>query len=234
MRVQPTAGQLLAGTRVVLLDFDGPVCSIFAGYPAAAVAAELRAGLAAEGVEVPPLVAQQDDPLEVLRWTAQHGSAALTARIERALTMAELQAATSAEPTPYAHEVLRAAHETGRTVAIVSNNSRPAIEAYLDAHRLRGYLRLVVGRDRSHPDRMKPHPAPLLDALHQLHLPAASAVMIGDSRSDVLSAQAAGVRSIGYANKPTKFATLTEAGADTIVHSMFEIDTGLRYAPQSA
>ena len=31
---------LLAATKCVLFDFDGPVCRLFAGHPAAAVAAE--------------------------------------------------------------------------------------------------------------------------------------------------------------------------------------------------
>ena len=33
---------ILARTRHLLLDFDGPICSIFAGLPAATVADRLR------------------------------------------------------------------------------------------------------------------------------------------------------------------------------------------------
>lgn len=36
-------------TRLLLLDFDGPVCDIFAGYPAPRVAQELRDLIAAQG-----------------------------------------------------------------------------------------------------------------------------------------------------------------------------------------
>ncbi len=37
-----TLEDLLARTNALVLDFDGPICAVFAGYPAAAVAAELH------------------------------------------------------------------------------------------------------------------------------------------------------------------------------------------------
>lgn len=49
---------------------------------------------------------------------------------ERYLTEAELRAAESAEPTPGAGEFLAACRDTGREVAVVSNNSAPAIARY--------------------------------------------------------------------------------------------------------
>lgn len=36
----------------VLLDFDGPVCSVFAGYPASRVAENLRVALTTRGIDV--------------------------------------------------------------------------------------------------------------------------------------------------------------------------------------
>jgi hypothetical protein len=45
--------QLAERTRVVLLDFDGPVRSIFAGYPALTIAGELRQLLVDQGVTLP-------------------------------------------------------------------------------------------------------------------------------------------------------------------------------------
>ena len=55
------------GHGPLLLDFDGPVCGIFAGYPAPRVARELIAALRAAGVDVPDATAEQTDPIEVLR-----------------------------------------------------------------------------------------------------------------------------------------------------------------------
>jgi HAD superfamily hydrolase (TIGR01549 family) len=217
--------QVLAGDGPILLDFDGPVCRVFAGYPAAHIAAELRNRLTAEGITVPAAVAQEDDPLEVLRWTGSLDDARRARQTEDALRSAELAAVASAEPTPFAREVIVAAHEADRRLAIVSNNSAAAIHAYIAAHRLTAYIETVVGRDEA--DTMKPEPEPIVRALHQLESRPADAVMIGDSPSDILSARAAGTRSIGYANRPSKTRPLLESGADAVVHSMADIATTL-------
>ena len=50
---------LLQRTRAILFDFDGPICSVFAGQPAPTVARELREQLAEWGADVPT----HDDPL---------------------------------------------------------------------------------------------------------------------------------------------------------------------------
>jgi len=70
---------------------------------------------------------------------------------------------------------------------------------------------------------MKPDPAPILSAVAELDADPADCVLIGDSASDITGAAAAGVRSLGYANKPGKRQRLTEAGADVIVDSMAPI-----------
>jgi hypothetical protein len=40
--------EILSSTRVLLLDFDGPICDVFAGYPAADITQHLRDLLANE------------------------------------------------------------------------------------------------------------------------------------------------------------------------------------------
>ncbi len=52
-------GRLLGEVGAVLLDFDGPVCSVFAGYPAPHVAAELAEVLRQRRVDVPPDLASE-------------------------------------------------------------------------------------------------------------------------------------------------------------------------------
>lgn len=55
------------------LDFDGPVCSIFAGTPAPVISGQPRRRLRAAGITVPPDARAEDDPLEVSRLTARLG-----------------------------------------------------------------------------------------------------------------------------------------------------------------
>ncbi|MEV4714664.1 HAD family phosphatase [Micromonospora sp. NPDC049374] len=216
-------GQLLGEVDALLLDFDGPVCSIFAGYPASQVAAELVDVLRRHGVDVPPELASEPDPLEVLRRTGAAGDQAVTQAVEDALCAAERRAVETAEPTPYGREVIVAARQAGLPVAVVSNNSAGAVSAYLAAHRLATYVSPVVGRAYADPSRMKPDPGPILQAVYALSQSPHRCVLVGDSLSDIEGARAAGVLVVGYANKAPKVEAFREAGADVVITSMGEI-----------
>ncbi|WP_433211004.1 HAD family hydrolase [Dactylosporangium sp. CS-047395] len=220
-------GSLLARSRAILLDFDGPVCSIFGGYPALQVAAELLNLLEARGVDLADDIQSETDPMEVLRWSATLGKPELLREVEDGLCRAELLAAKSAIPERYGREVIVAARESGRPVAIVSNNSAGAIEAYLAAHRLAGHIAYVAGRAYARPERMKPNPEPLWRAATALEVEPAACVLIGDSLFDIEGAHAAGVPVIAYANKPPKVQRFTDAGADIVLTSMGDIATAL-------
>ncbi len=120
---------LVARARCLLLDFDGPVCAVYAGLPAAQVARMLRDQLAADGYRVPEPDPATEDPLDVFRGTSQLSPEA-SAAVQRVLTGPELQAVASARPTPGAAELIKEARQSDRTVAFVSNNSGAAIRAY--------------------------------------------------------------------------------------------------------
>lgn len=60
-RMNADLGRLLDGVGAVLLDFDGPVCSFFAGYPAPQAAGELVDVMRRRGVDVPPGLAGEPD-----------------------------------------------------------------------------------------------------------------------------------------------------------------------------
>lgn len=215
----------LVGAGSLLLDFDGPVCLIFAGYPAPRVAAGLVALLDVEGVAMPPKIRSVGDPLAVLRWVGETCPHDLTAAVEEALCAAELHAVRLAEPTPFGREVILNAHSRGVPVAVVSNNSAIAIEAYLRAHDLAAYVMPIVGRVYADPRRMKPDPGPVLAAVRALGAEPSSCALVGDSPSDIEAAHAAGVAAIGYANKAWKISALAEA--DIVVTSMEDIAVAL-------
>ncbi|MFY1625109.1 HAD family hydrolase [Micromonospora sp. WMMD735] len=220
-------GHPLGKVGAVLLDFDGPVCSIFAGYPAPQVAAELVDVLLRRGVDVPPDLAGEPDPLEVLRRTGAAGNHGVTRAVEDALCEAERRAVETAAPTPYGREVIVAARQAGMPVAVVSNNSAGAVTAYLTAHRLAEYVSPVIGRAYADPGRMKPNPEPILQAVRSLGELPARCVLIGDSISDIEGARAAGVAVIGYANQPSKVEAFGSAGADVVITSMGELAAAL-------
>lgn len=212
--------RLLAGGGPLLLDFDGPICSIFEGYPAPQVAAELLSSLRRSGQDLPARVSGEADPLEVLRWVGTLGNPQLLAEVEDALCSAELKAAASAQPTPYGREVIVAARQSGFPVAIVSNNSANSIVAYLARHRLDRSVYPVIGRAYANPAQMKPDPKPVLMATQILGADPSDCTLIGDSLSDIEAAKAAGTHVIGYANKRGKREDFLMAKADDVIASM--------------
>jgi HAD superfamily hydrolase (TIGR01549 family) len=222
-----TLRQLLDATGPLLLDFDGPICSVFSRYPAKPLAAQLRDILVERGVEVPGDLAHEHDPLEILRWTGRLGSDELTRTIEDTLTTAELEAVRLAAPTLYAREVIVAGAQAGRPIAIVSNNSPAAVSAFLDAHRLSVHIGPVIGRAYGQPNRMKPNPEPVLTAVAALHAAPRSCALVGDSPSDMEAAHSAGVRSIAYVNKPGKTERLHAAEPDAVIESMADLAIAL-------
>ena len=139
------------------------------------------------------------------------------------MRVAELRAVRSAAPTPYADEVIRAARDVGKPVAIVSNNSADAIAEYLTAHGLTANVATVIGRRYGQPELLKPNPEPVLRAVAELQAQPGACVFVGDSVTDVQATLSAGARCVGYANKPSKETRLAEAGAEVIVTSMSEV-----------
>jgi phosphoglycolate phosphatase len=213
---------LLRRVRTLLLDFDGPVCSTFAGYPAPTVADELAATAAGAGHAVPADYLRNQDPLDVLRFAGTIGPEQ-TALIEHELTGAEVNAAQTAEVISGAEAFLSACRSTGRTLAVVSNNSAAAVARFLERVGWVDLVQLIEGRDPSDPGLMKPHPHVLLRTLRDLAQPAESAVIVGDSVTDIEAGLAADVWTVGYANRSGKEEMMRDAGADAVIDSMAEL-----------
>jgi phosphoglycolate phosphatase-like HAD superfamily hydrolase len=212
-------GALVQRARFLLLDFDGPICSIFAGTPAEMVAHGLADLLAADGATVPLDVRAAADPFDVLRFAATLGST-LADRTEARLRDAEVAAVPTARPTPGVEVLIDAWRSSGRPVAAVSNNSGQALSTYLARHRL--IVDLIIGRTSSDPFLLKPNPHLVQRAVAGLDAEADGSVLVGDSPSDMVAGQRAGVATIGYANKPGKRERLIAAGAHGVVDS-FEL-----------
>ncbi|MFD5467056.1 HAD family hydrolase [Kitasatospora sp. NPDC127059] len=210
---------VLRPVKHVLLDFDGPVCSVFAGLPAPEVARRLREGLLAAGEQALAGAEEETDPLALLRLVAD-ARPDLTESTDAALAALEAEAVRAARPTPGGESVLHACARTGRLVSVVSNNAGTAIEAYLTEHGLSGYAAGIFGRAPGDPSSMKPNPRLLLEAMEAEGTGPEYCIFIGDASRDVEAGAAAGIPTIGYANKPGKGAKLAAAGAVVIVDSM--------------
>ncbi|GLY79732.1 HAD family hydrolase [Actinoallomurus iriomotensis] len=217
-----TLADVMNRSRYLLFDFDGPICSIFAGLPAPTVAAHLRELVIECGIELSAGAAASRDPFDVLRFAATL-SPELTREVNDELRTMEVRAAESATATPHVRQVIQTAHEDGRSIAAVSNNSCQAVTHYLTANGLAPYFTAIVGRTDPDPRLLKPHPELINRAVRGLAANPAECVLIGDSLSDIEGARNAGTLSIGYANKPGKHERFTTAGADAIITDMAEL-----------
>jgi phosphoglycolate phosphatase len=211
---------LLRRAHAILLDFDGPVCKVFAGLSPRTVADDLRRLLAERGHPTEPV--RDLGPHELLTYAATLSPDDARA-VEDRLEQAELAAITTSSPTPGAAEFLDACRRTHKAVAIVSNNNADAIASYLARQELSHLIQLVEGRDAANPHHMKPDPWTINRAVAQLEVPPSKCVLIGDAVTDLQAAATASVPTIGYANKPAKFAQLEDAGAVAVVTSMTEL-----------
>ncbi|RZT15204.1 phosphoglycolate phosphatase [Kribbella sp. VKM Ac-2569] len=219
-------GQIFSSAEAVLFDFDGPICSVFDGYPAQLIASELRELAGTVPHDLDEALRKAAGPHELLFAAADEPQ--LAALLERALQDSELRAVETALPTPGAVESLAACKRTGKLVAIVSNNYAQAVNRYLAHTGLADLVAHVEGRDPSDPTLMKPSPHLIENATKALGVRTAACVFIGDQASDMEAGRTAGVHTIGYANKPGKADALSTAGADVVVESMNVVAVAIR------
>ena len=215
----PEQARAVREARVFLLDFDGPVCSAFAGYPAPEVAKDLLKDAEKAGTSVVPEMREESDPMKVLDFLFE-ANPRNHVHAEAFLTAAESRSVLDSTPTAGAVEFLEAAHEFGTPVVVVSNNSPESVRAFLEIQGIESLVVSVVGRNKSSPRLMKPNPYLLEKALRGLSVSPAQALMIGDSVTDIEVSQAVGVPSVGYANRPGKAKRFDELGADIVVTDM--------------
>jgi HAD superfamily hydrolase (TIGR01509 family) len=209
---------------------DGPICRLFAGYPAHEIANELVAKIDQLGMG--RLLTEQErsgnDPHDALRGVhEQRPGSDLVLELEEWLTRRELQAVPRAMPTPYADPLIRTWSSRGVGFAITTNNAAVAAVAYVESRQLADCFPHVYGRTPNL-DLMKPNPHCLEQAIKAMGAVPAATLMIGDAATDLQAAQRAGVSFLGYARNEEKERNLREAGAENIVRSMAQVLAVLR------
>ncbi|WP_238696931.1 HAD-IA family hydrolase [Streptomyces sp. E5N298] len=214
---------LVVGARVVLWDFDGPICRLFAGYSADRVAGELVDWL--EGLGLKELLTQEEqvhpDPHVLLgAVNRRRHRSDLVADFEERLTREELRAVATAWPTAYADPLIRTWSALDVGLAITTNNSPRVVSEYLATRGLLDcFAPHIYGRTQEL-HLLKPDPYCLNRALSAMGVAPAQALMVGDTTSDLTAARRAGVPFLGYGHNERKAKILQEAGAETVVHSL--------------
>ena len=215
--------ELITHARVVLWDFDGPVCRLFAGHSAERVATELAGWIEGRGLH--GLLTESEleslDPHVVLRAVdRRHPRSDLVAELEERLTQEELRATATALPTAYADPLIRTWTAIGSRLAIATNNSPRVVRRYLTDRGLNScFAPHIYGRTQDL-QRLKPDPHCLNRALNAMGASPSAALMIGDTPSDFEAAESAHVPFLGYARNEFKEKRLRDAGATSIVSSL--------------
>lgn len=228
--------ELVARTRYVLFDFDGPICRLFAGHPADAIARDQVAWLDDRGLG--GMLTQQErfgtDPHGTLSSLhARYPDSDVISGLEKNLTRHELRAAQVAMPTPYADPLIRTWVAVGARLAVVTNNSAGTVTSYLRGRGLSScFGPHVYGRTREL-DLLKPHPEMLNRALTAMGAAPETSLMIGDALSDRAAARAAGVRFLGYARNPEARRRMRQDGVSdrSIMGSLEPLLLTLREGP---
>ena len=98
-------------------------------------------------------------------------------------------------PYPHVTSTLYTLKERGYRLAIVTNKPHTFVEPILQGLGLDGLFELILGGD-SLPQK-KPDPAPLLHVCTKLGVTVEESVMVGDSKNDLLAANASHMHSVG-------------------------------------
>lgn len=85
--------------------------------------------------------------------------------------------------------------ENGLPMGLVTNKPTPFVMPLLEKLGIAEYFQVVIGGDDV--ENKKPHPEPLFKVMEKLNLSAEALLFVGDSRNDILAAQAAGCPSVG-------------------------------------
>jgi phosphoglycolate phosphatase len=114
---------------------------------------------------------------------------------EAAQVLVDVEMATCALAAPYAGvpEALARLRAAGLKIGIVTRNCRACVDHFTERHPLPYDVCLT----RDDVEIVKPHPAHLLEALDALGVRPEEALMVGDHRSDIECANAAGSGGIG-------------------------------------
>ena len=96
-----------------------------------------------------------------------------------------------ATPYPGMVDTLEALHQRGVRQAVVSSKMRAQYRIDMEGQGLDRYMETAVLEEDT--ARHKPHPDPILECLRRMRLAPQEVLYVGDTRSDSLAAQAAGV-----------------------------------------
>lgn len=211
--------------RALVFDLDGTLVETAADIHAVLAEVLADAGLAAPAL--PAVRGMIGDGAKVLVQRAlvaigQPGDRAVVDALhDRFRDRYALIPCRFSAPYPGARELLVELRSAGYRLGLCTNKPHGATLGLLRALALDTAFDTVVGGDFL-PGVRKPDPGHLADVLARLGTPREAAVMVGDSRNDLLTARALGVPcilvSFGYTSVPAR-----DLGADRVIDHLADL-----------
>lgn len=215
------AAHAISSASAILLDFDGPVCSVFGGFPSHDAARVIADQVKARGITLIP--ENTADPISWFQATIDHETGTVEL-LEQLLIEVETAALEVTEPHPSAVALLESLSSNGIPVVVVTNNGTRPVTDFLTRHDLAHAMIGVAGRVPDQPALLKPSPFLIEQGLSWLPGKARRApFFIGDSLTDIEAGRAAGVPVIALADKERKWEPMNSAGAYVVIRSLAEL-----------
>jgi phosphoglycolate phosphatase len=215
--------------ETVVFDLDGTLIDTAPDLTAALNAVMVREGRAPVPLDEVRHMVGRGARVLIERAMAASGGAAeerdIKALIEHFLEHYDANIAVASRPFDGAEALVRRLAARGHRIGICTNKPEALSLKLMSALNLRDLFPVILGAD-SRPYR-KPDPRHLLDTIADLGGRAGSAVLIGDSETDVATARAANVPvivvSFGYTETPVH-----ELGADAVVNHFDALEAAIR------
>ncbi|MBP1922232.1 phosphoglycolate phosphatase [Halorubrum alkaliphilum] len=175
-----------AAADAVVYDLDGTLLELAVDWDR--VAEDVTAAYAQQAL-IPPT----EDLWKLLDAAEEYG---IAAAVEEAIAAHEREGAADSRPFPLGERLL--SREDTRPAAVCSLNCEAACRIALETHGLDDAVDAVVGRDSV--GTHKPDPEPLLAAIDAIDADPDRTVFVGDSASDGVTAERAGVAFVSVAD----------------------------------
>lgn len=218
---------ILRSTQHLLLSFDGTVCDLSSALQEISACDQLRNAIAEHGFPLPADVIETTDPLEILSYAAD-ADRGLAIQLESELTQLETTAAADATLTPHVNDVVNACRESGRSVAIISQNAIRAVKLYLNAHDLADMVGNVTAREAAGLSDVRPTTQLIERTVTDLNAAPSTCALVCTTVEAIEAAQIRGANSIVYARTSNDHEHLASADTGAIITSLAHLALRLR------
>ncbi len=217
---------------VAIFDLDGTLVETLPDIHAVLAELLIEEGIAVPGPEAVRRMIGDGARMLVVRALAAAERMAEEAEIDRLhrrfVALYERHPCRYSTVFPGVRTCLELLRAEGVRLGVCTNKPQKASEELLEALDLAPYFSSIVGGDRL-PQR-KPDPRHLAAVLKELGADARHAVMVGDSRNDLLAARGAGLPCIlvrhGYGPEPVE-----RLGADRVIEDLAALPPLLGFPP---